>query len=168
VAAQLSRFPRDRRVSVVVRASGTNGQLEIDDSFVIITRHGARAVLNHGLKGEKRIPLASVSGIQFKKAGLTAGYLQLTVPGGNESRGGVFAAGNDENTVQFNARQQKDFEVARSHIESAMRAASAPRVTSSPAASPADELAKLAALLKDGLLTQDEFDGAKARLLRDM
>jgi len=45
------------------------------------------------------------------------------------------------------------------------RSAAAAPITAAPAASVADELAKLASLLESGVLTAEEFANAKARLL---
>ena len=37
------------------------------------------------------------------------GYIQFSVKGGNESRGGLFAAGSDENSVIFQKRHEPEF-----------------------------------------------------------
>ncbi len=147
----------------MLSAVGIAGQIEADDTFVTIKRQGARAKLNHGLKGDKRIPIASISAVQFKPAGLTAGYIQFSLVGGVENRAGLLAGGNDENTVQFKSRQQADFEAIRDHVETTIAGPSAASRT--PTVSPADEIRKLSELLRDGLLTQEEFDVQKARLL---
>lgn len=148
----------------MLRAEGIAGQIEVDEAFLTIKRQGARAMLNHGLKGDKRIPLQNITAVQFKPAGLTAGYIQLSIAGGVESKAGLLASGNDENSMQFKSRQQAAFEAIRDHVESAIRMRPSAAVGSAPA-SAADELRKLAALLQEGLLTQAEFDVQKARLL---
>ncbi len=58
--------------------------------------------------------------IQFKKSAMTNGYLQFTVPGGNESRGGVFSAASDEPTFMF-AGQNELAESIRGFIEARMQ-----------------------------------------------
>jgi hypothetical protein len=95
---------------IMLRAEGIAGQVEADDVFVTIQRKGARAALNHGLKGDKRIPIDSITAVQFKPAGLTAGYIQFSLGGSIENRAGLLAGGNDENTIQFKSRQQASFE----------------------------------------------------------
>ena len=148
----------------MLRAERIAGQVEVDDSgFVTIKRQGARAMLNHELKGDKRIPLRSITAVQFKPAGLTVGYIQFSMAGSVENQAGLLAGGNDENTIQFKSRQQAGFEAIRDRVEAAITSAAS---GSGPAtASPADELRKLADLLRDGVLNQGEFDQQKARLL---
>lgn len=146
----------------MLRATGIAGQIEADESFLTIKRDGMRAKINHGAKGDKRIPISSISAVQFKANRLTTGYIQFSLAGSIENRAGLLAGGNDENTVQFNKRQQPEFEAIRDHVEAII----AGRSTSGGAApSAADEIRKLSELLRDGLLTQEEFDAQKARLL---
>jgi hypothetical protein len=57
---------------------GVNGQIELHDRFLIITRRGIKSFLTHGLDGAKFIFLKAITGIQFKTAGhLTSGYIQF-------------------------------------------------------------------------------------------
>lgn len=151
-------------VGMTITAKGTNGTLAFDGSFVTITRTGlARLTIG---KGDKRIPLTSIAGVEWKPAGpLAYGFLQISIPGGVEQRSKfgtrTFNAYGDENTVTFTRPQEPSFERVRRAIEQAiaqhLRSASAPSV--------ADELAKLGHLLHSGLLTQEEFNSQKARLL---
>ena len=150
-----------------LRAEGITGQVELDDEFITIRRKGFRAFLNQGMKGDKRIPLASVTAVQFKKAGLTDGYLQLSILGGVESRAGWGDSGSDENTVTFSRRQQADFEAIRDRLEGGIvmraRGGAAPPGVDIP-----DQIRKLAALRDEGLLTADEFEAKKSDLLGKM
>ena len=86
--------------------------------------------MNQGIKGEKTIPLKSITSIQLKKPGMTNGYIQFGILGGIESKSGVFNATKDENSV-------------------------------------ADELLKLKQLLDLGVITDDEFEQQKSKLLVD-
>ena len=57
-------------------------------------------------KGTKRIPLGSISAVQFKPyAFLSAGFIQFTIPGGREggTESGRFPrqAAKDENAILF-------------------------------------------------------------------
>jgi hypothetical protein len=160
-------------VGDTLTAVGTTGQIEVDGEFVTIRRKGLRSFINQGVKGDKRIPLTSVVAVQFKKAGLTDGYLQLTIPGGVESRGGWAQSGSDENTVTFNRRQQPAFEALRDQLEERLveRSRSAGMGAASPVTPPADipeQIRKLAALRDDGVLTDEEFAAKKAELLAKM
>lgn len=147
---------------------GRNGQVETDKNGITISRKGLWGVILHAFKGEKRIPYASISAIQFRPAGLfTVGYIQFTVLGGVEGRGALFNAAKDENSVLFERGQQdKDFRKLRAMVEEACEEYRNP-VVSSPNASIADEIAKLADLRDRGALTDTEFLERKEHLLKN-
>ncbi|MCZ6915234.1 MAG: hypothetical protein O7I93_00520 [Gemmatimonadetes bacterium] len=44
---------------------------------VRITRHGLRAFLGHGFKGNREVLQADLSSIEFKDAGTTSGYIKF-------------------------------------------------------------------------------------------
>jgi hypothetical protein len=141
---------------------GRGGTLEVLDDAVIIHRSTLNFLLGwtNGLKGDKRIPYSSITAVQFKRAGFAEGYIQFTLAGGNESRGGVLAASRDENSICF--RDNELFERARNIIEK--------RIAARPTAalmvqSVADQLDKLADLFDRGLLTKEEFEEQKRVLL---
>jgi hypothetical protein len=122
--------------------------------------------LNKGLKGTKTIPFTLIIAIQVRKADLFAnGYLQFTIPGGIESRGGLFAAASDENTFVFrveNDGNQRAAEI-KDYIETKVQDVRIPRQTATLSLS--EELQKLATLKAQGVLSESEFDAAKKRLL---
>jgi hypothetical protein len=122
--------------------------------------------LSKGLKGTKTIPFRSITAIQFKKAGFTSGYLQFTIPGGMESRGGLFEAASDENTFMF-GNSGNNNELAseiKNYIEMTNDQLRAPKPVASISLS--DEIGKLAALRAQGLLSDEEFHAAKKRLIQ--
>ena len=141
-----------------------NGSVELTETHVIIRRKGVRAFLTQGLKGEKRIPFTSITSVQFKAAGLTNGYIQFGVLGGIESKGGIFSATSDENTVMFTKRVGDQFAQLRDSVE---RLSSIARGGDREAEKPnaLAELAQLADLKERGFLTEAEFAEQKARLL---
>lgn len=139
---------------------GYNGTLILTDNGVIIKRGIKGFLLGGGkLRGDKTIPYASIVAVQLKKAGMTAGYLQLTLKGGSEAKGGLFQSTTDENTVNFYNGKNKDFEEAKETIEKHISGGS------HKAASNLDELEKLASLKEKGIITQEEFDAKKKSLL---
>jgi len=83
---------------------GYNGDLIIRDSGVTITR-GAKGFLLQGLslRGDKVIPWDSIVAVQYKKASILGGvgYLQLSLRGGSEAKGGLIQATQDENTLTW-------------------------------------------------------------------
>lgn len=107
--------------SISVEVEGVNGQIRLTKNRVIISRKGAKAFVTQGLKGDKEIPISRITAIQFKPAdNLTNGYLQFSIEGGLESKGGVFAATQDENTVMFSVFQQPVFEEVKRYVDSIM------------------------------------------------
>ncbi|MDT2794301.1 DUF4429 domain-containing protein [Enterococcus thailandicus] len=76
--------------------------IRIDDNFVRIARKSSFTnVLLQGLDGEKSIVLGQVTAYQLKAPGKTTGYLQIIYPGSQDTKGGVFDAVKDENTIIF-------------------------------------------------------------------
>jgi len=113
--------------------------------------------LYHGFKGDKRIPYGSITSVQYREAGSwLAGYLQLSIKGALEWHGPV---AQDENAIQFD-KSSDDFGPLRDFINHKIAAG-----TGNAPASVADELAKLAGLRDQGILTDDEFATQKAKLL---
>lgn len=141
---------------------GHNGQVEIFEDRIVISRKGALSFLTQGFKGDKAIPFSSITAVQFKDAGAFAnGYIQFTVKGGMESRGGILAASSDENSVMFRqGRQAEEFAKLRTIIETKIMS---PKPNQSISA--ADELEKFAALRDRGILTDEEFQQKKRALL---
>jgi hypothetical protein len=102
---------------------GYNGDLKISDSGVTITR-GAKGFLLQGLtlRGEKLIPWDSIVAVQYKEASVLGGvgYLQLSLRGGSEAKGGLIQATRDENTVRWSniraAKKNEEFAAAHDLI----------------------------------------------------
>jgi hypothetical protein len=140
---------------------GHNGQIEVLDDRIVVSRKGVLGFLTQGLKGDKMIPFASITAVQFKTASaFFNGYIQFTVRGGNESRGGIASAGTDENSVMFRAGSQAE-EFAR------LKAIVEAKISSGPArhVSAADEVEKFAALRDRRIITEEEFQQKKRTLL---
>lgn len=125
---------------------GPLGELQAYEDKVTITTTGVAGVLARGLKGTKTIPFHSITAIEFKRAGITRGYIQFTVPGGNENQGDVFDAAGDENTFVFDEESSAEVEMVKNYIESRIREIRALQPTNLSTQSLGDELSKLAAL----------------------
>lgn len=153
----------------LIQASGVNGQVSFDGSFITITRKGLLARATIG-KGEKRIPIGSVTAVQWKPPGaMVRGFIQFTVPGGNEGRSHAGRqtsdAAKDENSVLIDRSQREAFERLREAVEQAIAQRGIPTQSAAAPVSVGDELAKLAALHQQGVLSEEEFAAAKARLI---
>lgn len=139
---------------------GYNGTLILNNSGVVIKR-GAKGFLLGGgmLRGDKSIPYSSIVAVQFKKAGMIAGYLQLTLMGGSEAKGGLFQSAIDENSINFNSSKgNKLFAEAKEIIEKKIHQTKGQN-------SDADDLEKFAQLRDKGILTEEEFQAKKKQLL---
>ncbi len=145
-------------------AKGVNGQILYFPHKIVIQRKGLGGFLTQGLKGDKDIPIASITSVQLKKAGtITNGYIQFGLKGGIESKAGLFKAVEDENTVMFSARQEREFLEMKDLINSRICELQSP--PQEPASSGIGDLERLANLLEKGLITREDFDAAKRRIL---
>ena len=140
---------------------GHNGQIEVLEDRIVISRKGVFGFL---LKGDKTIPFASITAVQFKTASaFFNGYIQFTVHGGNESRGGIASAGTDENSVMFRAgRQAEEFARLKAIVEAKISSAQSGHARHRSAA---DEVEKFAALRDRGIITEEEFQQKKLGML---
>ena len=163
--------PHGNAGALRLTAYGHNGQLRLDGGWLIINRKGVLAFIGHGMKGEKRIPLAHVTSVQFKEAGpVVNGYIQFGVLGGTESKAGILAATMDENTVMFRLSQQPAFQAIRQAVEHYLHqrivaAATQPQASGNAEADVLEQLRKLGELRDAGILTDEEFASKKAELL---
>ena len=154
---------KEEPTGIIYTMNGVGELLEVYEDKVAITPRGVWGFLTKGLKGTKTIPFFSVTAIQFKKSGLTSGYLQFTIPGGNENQGGVFSAASDENTFMFTEQNDLAIEI-KNYVEKRIQELRKPQVTQT-SISIADELKKLADLKEKGILSEEEFQVAKRKLL---
>ncbi len=144
----------------------SNGKftVTVDDYNVKIQSKGFSNFINKGgSKGEKSIPIKSITAIQFKEPGLTTGYIQFAYSGSSETKGGTMAAVKDENSITFVKKELKQAREMVDLIESKRHADST--TAQSTAVSAADEIIKMKELLDAGILTQDEFEAKKKQLL---
>jgi hypothetical protein len=119
-----------------ITAKGLTGEVSFDGQFITITRNGwlARARADtamgrlFGDKGEKRIPVQSITAVQWKPANIMSnGFIQFTLAGGIERTGRFRKARKeavtDENSVVFLVgRQAAAFEQVRNAVEQAIAA----------------------------------------------
>lgn len=153
-------------------AKGHTGTIEFDGAFVTISRHGL-ARLTVG-KGDKRIPVHSITAVQVKPAGaMVNGYISFTLAGAVEARSrfgkATTDAAADENSVVFTRKQGQDFAAIRDVIEQAITAAHAPATAPrSEGLDMVEQLQRLAELRDSGVLTEDEFASKKTELLDRM
>jgi len=140
--------------------AGYNGELILNDNGVVIKRGLKGFFLGGGfLRGDKSIPYASIVAVQLKEAHWTAGYIQLTLKGGSESKNGLFESARDENSINFYQHSNKIFLEAKEIIESKINQ----KISNHDNVS--DEIEKLAELKNKGIITDEEFNLGKRKLL---
>ena len=144
---------------------GYNGTLILTDTGVIIKRGAKGFFLGGGmLRGDKTIPYSSIVAVQLKKAGMTAGYIQLTLKGGSEAKSGLFQSTTDENSINFHSafggNNNELFAEAKKLIVEKINAVNSPAKNSG-----LDNLEKLATLKEKGIINEEEFQAKKKQLL---
>lgn len=147
----------------LVMAKGVNGQIELYEDRVLIRRKGVMAFVTQGIKGDKSINVSSITSVQFKEAGLLRGYIQFGFIGGAEAKGGIIQGGVDENTVMFVKKEQPDFEKIRNFVQSRIQNSGV--TSASSTSSDADQLEKFANLRDRGILSEEEFQAQKNKIL---
>ena len=155
-------------MEAILKALGTNGEIELEDQVLVLRKRGFSAFVLQGSKGDKRIPYSSITAIQLRKPGMmSAGYFQITLSGGKESRGGLMDATKDENTVMFAKGNLPMFEKVQKLVEQRIAEAHNPQqpATAPTEDSPIDKLRKLGELRDAGVVTMEEFEAKKVELL---
>lgn len=156
---------------LVYKIDGVRGR-HIDiytDKAVITTKLTFGSLLAQNVTdGEKTIYFSDCIGVQFKQSKLAIGYLQLETASsnGNHKNSNFF----DENSFTFdpsvisNERMEEVADYVKSRIDAIKRGKSTSPITVN-SFSVADELLKLKQLLDMGVLSQEEFDIQKNKLL---
>lgn len=147
----------------VFALKGASKRIEVYPDKLELTPVGFRGLATHGIKGTKTIPFRSITAIQFQPRA----YLQFSILGGQESRGGLWQAVTDENTFLFVAKDNDTVQQIKSYIESRINEleTSKTRITAPAQRSLSEELKSLAELRASGVLSDTEFEAAKKRLL---
>ncbi len=148
-----------------VTLSYSSDELELTESSVIIRKRGIANAMASGINGDRAIAIESLTAIQLKLGGLMPGYILFAYAGSKPFRGGLIEATQDPDAFVFNKSNNKDIEAFKAELDRRMNAARTPRATAQQL-SVADELGKLAKLKADGILSTEEFETAKKKLLQ--
>jgi len=153
--------------SIAYNPNQKSGVLDMTQSAEWIISGGTITIVE--MNQQKSIPIAQLSGVKVvdppPKNKLAPGNLRLYIDGGLTSQtflgtGGV--SGLSNYSLAFSIHDADIVRKAHDYI-AAHAAKNAPAVASST--SIADELTKLKTLVDDGVLTQEEFDQKKSKLL---
>jgi hypothetical protein len=82
---------------------GTDGQIELQDDRLVITRKGFLNMMKHGSGSRREIPLSSVSSVNFKDATLfKPGEIDFDFAGRSQMD-------HNQNMVRFLKKKQPEF-----------------------------------------------------------
>ena len=141
-----------------------------DDKVVLTTRVTAGSLIaGNATDGEKTIYYVDCIGVQFKRGGMTLGYLQFETASGimNNRASNMF----NENSFTWdpsalsNETVEEVANFVKGKIDECKRSKSMGYAPAPAAASSADELKKFKDLLDAGIISQEEFDSKKKQLL---
>lgn len=158
---------------ILMELKATNGTIIVYNDRVVIQRKGLFAIASQGIKGNTTFFYRNLSGVEFKKPGMTNGYMRFIVSGTEayNSRTGLFAtpqsSAQDSNTVilrAFNRKIPALSEEIYNFILQKIREAQT-NTAINAGISGADEITKYKILLDQGVITQEEFDKKKDKIL---
>jgi hypothetical protein len=145
---------------VVLMMHDNGKDLEIFEDKLKITPTGIWGIAGGG----KTIPFSSLTAIEFKEAGgLIPGYLQFSLVGGRESVGGFLTAAEDENSFMFLKGNNEQAIKIKDYIEDKLQSLRNP--SPSKSSNSADEIAKLFDLKEKGIITDEDFQKGKNKIL---
>ena len=153
----------------------TGTRLEVYDDYLVIHHMQVGSIMTNIVRGGtlagKKINFEDLTSVQFREpAGMTVGFLQFAYPGSIESKGGLTAMINDENSVPIQptmvplAQEIYEFiEKRRKEIKSQNRQpVQTVQITEK---SSAEQIREFKELMDMGIITQEEFDAKKKQLL---
>jgi Short C-terminal domain/Domain of unknown function (DUF4429) len=153
---------------VLMELKGSNGKIELHEDKVVIKRQGLTAKMAQGFfKGDKTIYINQITCIELKEGGtFVNGYIQFTLPGGVERRGGLLGkdgAIKDENTVMFQKKYNEIAKEIQLYIENRMARNFQPSVNSK--VDGPEAIRQYKQLCDDGIITKEEFEQKKKEIL---
>ena len=162
----------------MLEASGTDGQVQVNEINVSITRKGlfGRLMSIDG-DGDEIIPILNIVSVGFipcklgVKGSIQFGVLdkdgKATVTSSNAGWIASVTSGTLKHAVMFPKNAQSDFEKIRDFVEERIKMNISKENNSSGLStlSVADELLKLSQLRDSGVLTDAEFQSMKAKLI---
>ena len=145
---------------------GVGDCLYVYEDRVVIQHKSLASIIANGLKGDKTIYYVDMSSFQYKKPGLSQGYIQFSIAGGRESRRGVSDAFYDENSVRIIPMKRKQANEVADYISERIREVKTQsRGPIVKQLSPADEIIKYKQLFDAGVISKEEFEAKKRQLL---
>ena len=167
---RIATLPQKKSVSekVEVRAEGVDGVVTANELEISIKFKGLGRI-THG--GDESYPMEKVKAVGFKEPGFARGHIQFGVldahgraEANSTNSGWIF--GSIEHMVMFDKKSLKDFIAVKEFVELQIEKHKTWNSSKQPAQlNIADELGKLAKLKESGILTDEEFQIQKKKLL---
>jgi len=138
---------------------GIGGSLEVFEDRVQIKPKGLLGIM--GGQGGETIFIKDMTSVEVRECSfINGGHIQFSAPGTKESNNRIdFGGFGDRKSMNENANKIKTFVLKQLQIFKA-----APTSTQT-ATSTSDEILKLARLKQDGIITEEEFQKAKKKIL---
>ena len=147
----------------VIRCKGVNGTVIFDGTWVSIDRGKGMlggVIAPYGT-GEKRLALAQIASVNWKKpSAFASGFISFTLSGGSGRRSLFDTV--DENKVTVAKSRENEFLALKAAVEEALAQHHAPMTAAASAVDLAEQLKKLADLHQSDLLTDEEFAAKRA------
>lgn len=151
---------------------GADGKLLVYEDRVVITK---KSFVKKGKIGERNFFYSDISSVEFKKSGMTGGYIKFIVAGANETSESksliklnkIYNRFDDQNSISFKALEKKDkeaYDFIMSKIAEAKKGNGGSVIQQS---SNLDEIKKLAELKEMGAISESEFEEQKNKLLNN-
>ena len=148
---------------MVIRSQGDT--LELANDKVIIRRLGASGKMPGGANGDRVIDIAALTGIQMKPASTVSGYIFFSHADSEPFTGGISEATQEPDAFIFGQELNEELANFKWKVEQLMHEFKKHAATHHPKGTFVDELRSLAELKHQGLLTAEEFEAAKKKLL---
>ena len=138
---------------------GIDGTLDVYADRIEIKPKGLLGLM--GNQGNETIFIKDMTSIEVRECSFfNGGHIQFSAPGTNEKNNKVeFGGFDDRKSMNENANKIKSFVIQQ------MQSAKSSTPTSSGSSLASDEILKLSKLKADGILTDEEFQSAKKKLL---
>ena len=103
---------------MIAEAQLWNGSVAVYEKYVEITRKGLMPMFYQGYSGnKKKIPIRSITAVQFKTQGAKQGFIHFSVAGEGNLAKRYEDIVKDENTLTFSPAQRKGAEAVRDAVE---------------------------------------------------
>lgn len=143
---------------------GGKAIVKIDSDVITISRPGMMSKMTMGFKGDKTIPIKNITSVQVKFSGFARGYIQFTIAGEVAKKAGIDGQ-LDENIIYFDGKKYNEGASAiKDYIEKYNSNNSNQNIVLKED-DKYDKLAKLKKLLDDDVISKEEFESEKKKIL---